>query len=141
MVITFKKWLVKKMMKTPFVLLGFLCCLGALFPSAQCSAQDYTFSWSSNAEPIEGYRLHYKKGGAAALPFDGTGAGGGSSPITVGKVTTYTITGLDADAVYHFALTAYNGTDESGYSEIITIDPNESGSTVPVPQLFNIRKN
>lgn len=118
----------------------FLAALGLAY-TGTCAAQDYTFTWSANQEPVEGYKLYYKKGGTAVLPFEGTGAGGGNSPITVGKVTTYTITGLEDDTVYHFALTAYNGSDESSYSEIITIDPSGSDSTVPVPHLLNIRVN
>jgi hypothetical protein len=26
-------------------------------------AEDYTFSWTANAEPVEGYKLYYKLGG------------------------------------------------------------------------------
>nr|WP_321465566.1 fibronectin type III domain-containing protein [uncultured Desulfobulbus sp.] len=127
------------MMKHKILILGYFFIAEMIAAAAACYAQDYTFTWTANDEQIEGYKLYYKKGGVAAVPFDGTEAGGGKSPITLGKVTTYTITGLDAEATYHFALTAYKGSGESGYSTIITIDPSQTGSAVPAPQLLNIR--
>lgn len=43
-----------------------------------------------------GYRVHYKRGGDHAPPFDGTDAEAGTnpSPIDVGDVTSYVLTGL-----------------------------------------------
>ena len=82
--------------------------------------------------------LYYKKDGAAAPPFDGTGATAGAAPIDVGKVTTYTVTGLDDNATYHFALTAYSGSEESGYSAIVTVNPAAASTTAPAPQLLQI---
>ena len=105
---------------------------------ANCIAQDYTFNWTENEAPVDGYKLYYKKGGAATAPFDGTEAGDGPSPITLGSVTTYTITGLDANAIYHFTLTALSGAEESSYSSIITINPTEAVSALPIPQLLDI---
>lgn len=89
------------------------------------TAQDYSFSWSANSEPVEGYKLYYKQGGEAGPDFNGTDAAGGQSPIDLGKVTSCTISGLQEDAIYHFALTAYSGTEESGYTDIITVNPSE----------------
>ena len=104
-------------------------------------AKSYTFTWSANPEPVEGYKLYYKKGGTTAPPFDSTGAVEGASPIKVGKVTSYTVTGLEDNATYHFALTAYNGSEESGYSEIVTVNPTaaSSSTTAPAPQLLQIK--
>jgi PKD repeat protein len=83
----------------------------------------YPFSWSANAEPVEGYKLYYKKGGSATPPFDGTDATEGVSPIDLGKVTSFTITGLEDNTTYHFALTAYNGSEESDLTDVITVFP------------------
>ena len=117
-----------------FCLVGF-----GLLVAAPAFAKDYTFTWSANPEPVEGYKLYYKKDGAAAPPFDGTGATAGAAPIDVGKVTTYTITGLDDNATYHFALTAYSGSEESGYSAIVTVNPAAASPTTPAPQLLQIK--
>ena len=116
----------------------FLFCLLATFSiltATESIAKSYSFTWTANPEPVTGYKLYYKKGGTAAQPFEGTGAVEGASPVNVGKLTTYTITGLDDNATYHFALTAYNGTDESGYSQIITVQP----GTGQAPQILNIK--
>ena len=103
----------------------------SMLTTTEARAQSYTFTWSANPEPVEGYKLYYKKGGAAAQPFAGTDALEGTSPINVGKATTYTITGLDKDSTYHFALTAVSGSDESSFSTIISVDP--------APKLLNIK--
>jgi Fibronectin type III domain. len=105
---------------TIFLLL--FLCLGAV----EATAKDYTFSWDANSEPVSGYRLYYKKGGtdiSPSAPFNGIGAQY-PSPIAIGKdVTSFTITGLDESATYHFALTAYNDNGESGYTQVVTMAP------------------
>ena len=116
-----------------------LCLVGSgLLAAAPAFAKDYTFTWTANPEPVEGYKLYYKKDGAAAPPFDGTGATAGAAPINVGKVTTYTISGLDDNAIYHFALTAYSGSEESGYTDIVTVNPSTALPALPAPQLLKI---
>ena len=124
--------------RTPFLFALFLVGFG-LLAAAPAFAKDYTFTWTANPEPVEGYKLYYKKDGAAAPPFDGTDATAGAAPINVGKVTTYTITGLDDNATYHFALTAYNGSEESGYSAIVTVNPTAASTSAPAPQLLQIK--
>lgn len=117
-----------------------LCLVGfGLLAAAPAFAKDYTFTWTANPEPVEGYKLYYKKDGAAAPPFDGTGATAGAAPIDVGKVTTYTVTGLEDNATYHVALTAYSGSEESGYSAIVTVNPAAAATTAPAPQLLQIK--
>ena len=105
-----------------------LCCM--LLPSLAL-AEECTFSWSPNPEPVEGYRLYYKVGGNAGPPFDGSLLTEGPSPIDVGKVTTFLVSGLAENTTYHFALTAYNGHAESGYSTTITVETNTPGPDPP----------
>jgi hypothetical protein len=94
-----------------------------VWPVFESSDKDYSFSWSANEEPVEGYKLYYKKGGSSGPPFGGTDAAEGPSPINVGKVTSATISGVEDDTTYHFALTAYNGSEESDFTDVITVFP------------------
>ncbi len=100
-------------------LLGF----ALLLIPVQSYAEDVSFSWTANPEPYTGYKLYYKTGANSAPPYDGTGLNEGDSPILIGKVTTYTLTGLSPNETYHFVLTAYSETEESAYSAIATVQP------------------
>lgn len=91
-------------------------------------AKDYTFSWAANNGSIDGYKLYYKKNGAAAAPFNGSDASEGCSPIDIGDVTSYTISGLKDNTTYHFTLTAYSGTEESDFTPVITVFPEQNYS-------------
>ncbi len=102
----------------------------------QSHAKDITFQWTANPEPFIGYKLYYKTGDNNTLPYDGTGLTEGNSPIQIDKVTTYTVTGLTDTDTYHFALTAYDESGESGYSTIVTVTP---GSTLN-PIIINIKQ-
>lgn len=86
-------------------------------------AKDYTFSWTPNTDTIEGYRLYYKKGGEPAPPFDGQDAENGPSPIRITDpaASSITLTGLEDNTTYHFALSAYNGADESDLTGAISV--------------------
>jgi hypothetical protein len=114
------------------------CCTALVCVIAATAgyAKDFTFSWSANPEPVDGYRLYYKSGGVAAPPFDGTMAVEGPSPVSLGKITSFTLTGLDDSVTYHFALTAFNSNGESAYSEIITV---AATGTSPAPVINRIR--
>lgn len=81
-----------------------------------CSALDLTFQWdpSPASDEVEGYRLYYKSGVSGA-PYRGNDAIEGPSPITIPAADLphpgypeYTLRGLDDQAVYFFALTAYD---------------------------------
>ncbi len=83
-------------------------------------------AWSPNPESdLDGYRIYY--GLDAGFPYSGTGINEGDSPIDVGSVTAFTLTGLSRASRYYIAVTAYdnaaNGTDdqtkghESWYSD------------------------
>lgn len=110
-----------------------LCSAMAIFPS-QTQARDVTFEWIANTETITGYRLYYKVGGDSTPPYQGIGITEGNSPISIGNTTSFTATGLSDYETYHFALTAYNGAQESGYSVIVTVSPNQN----PSPTIIKI---
>lgn len=79
------------------------------------SAADVTLTWNANTESdLAGYKL-----------YQGTVSGQYGPPVTLGKVTTYTLTlpSLDVDQSYFWALSAY---DLAG---------NESGKSVELSKL------
>ncbi len=82
-----------------------------------------SLSWDPNTDPdLAGYVLYY-----------GTSSGAYSSSISLGKVTTYTVTNLGDGLTYYFALTARNGTGvESGYSNEVIYAPAVSQFTLMV---------
>lgn len=64
--------------------------------------------WNANTEEdLFGYELYYDSDGSGA-PYTGNDANEGPSPINVGNVTTFTLTGLDLSNVYWFALKAFD---------------------------------
>jgi len=118
------------------IIILLICILILPVPSV---AMDFAFEWEANPEPVTGYKLYYKIGEDSGQPYQGTGLNEGASPITVGKVTTYTVTGMAPDKIYHFTLTAYNDDGESGYSSIVTVFPAQNPD--PVPTINNISIN
>jgi chitodextrinase len=113
--------------------IAFCIAMACLFATTDTFAKDYSFTWSANPEPVEGYKLYYKKGGTPGAPFDGADATQGPSPITIGNQTTFTISGLDENATYYFALTAFNSTEESGFSNIVAVNVSSTDTTSPTP--------
>jgi chitinase len=93
-----------------------------LFGQSTCFALNVLLKWDPNTESdLSGYKVYYKAD-TSSMPFDGTGAGGGSSPIDVHNQTTYTVNGLDPSRTYFFAVTAYNNSGiESEFSNIVKI--------------------
>jgi len=86
------------------------------------STNTVDLSWEESNDDIGviGYRVYYKQGNINS-DFDGTGATEGSSPIPVGDVLTSSVTGLDRDATYYFAMTAYDAAgNESPRSDIVS---------------------
>lgn len=66
-----------------------------------------TLYWDPvNNSRVNGYKVYY-----------GTASGKYGAPISVGKVTTYDVTGLQQGTTYYFAVTTvYDGTSESVFS-------------------------
>lgn len=108
--------------------------LGAalLFVPSLSYARDVSFVWTANPEPVIGYKLYYKGGADSAAPYAGTGLTEGNAPIVIGNVTSYTVTGLSPSETYHFVLTAYNESEESGYSAVVSVEPGISPKIIKI---------
>jgi hypothetical protein len=89
-----------------FIVLVLLLLLSSLSP-AHLAASALTLAWDPNAEAdLNGYKIYY-----------GKRSGNYGFVIDVGNVTRYTVTGLDPETRYYFALTAYdNAANESDFS-------------------------
>lgn len=123
--------------KLPVFFLTFFCLV--LFAFA-AQARDVTFTWTANAEQVDSYQLYYKASTTGGIPYDGTGATEGNSPVNTGNVTTFTLHGLSDAETYYFVLTAKAGTLESDYSAELILDPlpDQSGDAPPVASGSNI---
>ena len=103
--------------------------LFALFPS-RLVASALTLAWDPNTEDdLAGYKVYY---GTRSRDYDYV--------IDVGNVTQYTVTSLESEKRYYFAVTAYDTSEnESSFSEEVTGEaPNIHTLTPPsntaVPQ-------
>ena len=85
------------------------------------SGTQVTLEWDPNAEPVAEYRIYYDDDGSG-LPYTGTGASEGTSPIVTDSVTL-TITGLSNTETTYFAATAIAGIEESDYSNEVSYTP------------------
>ncbi len=86
------------------------------------SANEVDLSWEESADDtaVTGYHIYYKRGNMSS-PLNGTDAAEGHSPLDVGDVLTSSVSGLDRDTPYYFAITAYDAAgNESAYSEIVS---------------------
>ena len=92
-----------------------------------CFATTVTLQWNASTGAT-GYKVYYNAD-SSTQPFNGTGASQGSSPVDVGNQTTATIGGLNPTHAYYFAVTAYNASGESAYSNIVSV-PELSAPTV-----------
>ncbi|ACL69174.1 glycosyl hydrolase [Halothermothrix orenii] len=84
--------------------------------SATAGDGEVSLSWDS-VSGVTGYNLHY-----------GTSSGSYSVTIDVGNSTSYTVTGLNNNTTYYFAVTAYNDNGESGYSNELSATPQAESS-------------
>lgn len=98
-------------MKTKLFLSIVLLCL--LFTFSYANAVTVIAEWNPNTESdLAGYKLYY-----------GTSSGNYTTTIDVGNVVTHTIPDLATGAIYYFAVTAYDTSDnESGYSNEASLD-------------------
>lgn len=91
-------------------------------------AAQLKLAWNANAESdLAGYKVYY-----------GTGSRTYGSPINVGNVTTYTLTGLIAGQTYYIAVTAFDTAvpvNESGYSNEVSGVATDPGAVPSAPSL------
>ncbi len=80
------------------------------------SGNTFNLSWNANAEAdIAGYRVYYDVD--SGYPYEGTGATQGASGIDVGKVTSYSLSGLPANRNIYFTVLAYDGSGDEWKGE------------------------
>jgi hypothetical protein len=90
---------------TVFACLLLLICIGP--GSTQGLAAQVTLAWDANTDPaVAGYKLYY---GTAPRTY--------GTPVDVGKVTQFTLTGIQEGVNAYFAVTAYDASrNESAFS-------------------------
>ncbi|MDD2309698.1 MAG: Ig-like domain-containing protein [Desulfuromonadaceae bacterium] len=100
----------------------FYACIFSIVTATASQARDVTLQWDPSTDStVTGYKVNYNAD-SATTPFSGAGATQGSSPYDAKKVTTATLTGLDPNRTYYFAVTAYNATGtQSSYSNIVSV--------------------
>jgi hypothetical protein len=99
-----------------------LTCILFIVGQSVCFASSVTLQWEPvDSELVVGYKIYYQAD-SSAQPYQGTGADQGASPIDVHTNTTATISGLNPNRAYYFAVTAYNASGESAYSNIAAIN-------------------
>jgi hypothetical protein len=108
-------------MKMRTVLLG---CLVLLWSLATAYATDVRLAWDPpNAGTPTGYKL-----------YQGTAPGVYDAPKDVGLVTSTTVADLPPGQTVYFAVTAYNQTGESGFSNEVSFTPPQ-----PIPGAPRLR--
>jgi PKD repeat protein len=118
-----KRLIIAKIILLTVITLGF---------SANVWGKTVTLSWDASPSAVSGYKVYYDAGSSVA-PLDGIGAAEGSSPIDVGNVLTYTVTGLPDAEEHYFAVTAYDASNnESTYSNTVTSPAVISENNPPV---------
>ena len=81
-------------------------------------------AWEPSPTPgVSGYKLYYTDG-TSGPPYEGTGAYEGESPIDVGDVRSFSVSGLDSTRTHFFVATAYlpNGLESEYSNEVSTSD-------------------
>jgi len=80
----------------------------AVIAGIALAATSVDLAWDANTEPdLAGYKIYY-----------GTASGVYGTPIDVGNVTAYTLTGLTEGVTYYLAATAYDtDANESDFSQ------------------------
>jgi len=91
-------------------------------------AATVTLEWdASSSGDTAGYKLYYKISETGGAPYDGSGLDQGDSPIDVGDVLTYDLTGCTLSDRLYFVATAYDaGDDLYSWSEVSENPPDDS---------------
>ncbi len=91
-----------------------------------------TLSWTASSAPdINHYNVYYDTD-SSNPPYTAKGSTGGDSPINVGNVTSYVLSGLVNFVTYYITITAVDNTNlESSYSTVISTTPFPRPNTPP----------
>ncbi len=89
-------------------------------PTLRVNAGLNTAKLSYVSDAAKTFKIYY---GGTSGSYNGTGAGGGPSPISVGAQTSYTITGLGPFRTYYMAVKGFNDQGESVYSNEVVVHP------------------
>jgi len=91
-----------------------LAAILSLGVSSTSSAFTVNLQWDPNTESdLAGYKVYYSADPASLV---------GSTPIDVHNQTTASVSGLDPDKAYNFAVTAYNAAgQESSFSNVVAV--------------------
>ena len=106
--------------KQIFSVLGIIFCIHTV-----CFAADVTLAWDPNQEAdFAGYGIYYRQGNDGP-PYDLFGYVA-KEELSDPEAPAFTITGLQQDAVYYFALTAFDSAgDESAFSDSVCAEVGE----------------
>lgn len=98
-----------------------------------------TLNWDTvKVSDVAGYKVWYDTD-TSGYPYTGTGANEGNSPIEVGNITTFELTGLSAP-IYYVAVTAYdNSGDSSWYSNEAVVQLLGVEEESPKPKFQNAK--
>ncbi|MEM4368648.1 MAG: carbohydrate binding domain-containing protein, partial [Candidatus Anstonellales archaeon] len=96
------------------------------------SDRKISLSWTApNVPDINHYKIYYDTDNPNP-PYTGTGATAGNSPINVGNVTSYILSGLVNFVTYYITITCVDNTNlESTYSTVISTTPFPRPNTPP----------
>jgi len=119
-------------MKRQTMVKGFLVAALVVLFAGSALAKTVTLHWDASPSAVSGYKIYYQAGSSQA-PLTGSGATEGASPVDVGNVLTYTLTGLADSETHFFAVTAYDSNgNESSYSNIVESPPVSAVNNAPV---------
>ncbi|RII27488.1 MAG: hypothetical protein CXR30_15370 [Geobacter sp.] len=129
-----KKWQIFQFRIFLYIMVAWIGFQGI---QSTCYAYDVTLSWVADSDPtVIGYKVYYQQG-STAVPFNASGAVEGPSPIDNHALTTATVSGLDPNKAYYFAVTKYYSTgEESPYSNIVDV-PEGFAPTVSITSPTN----
>lgn len=83
-----------------------------------------TLSWDALPSTTTGYGYKVYYGTNNVPPYNGSGLTEGNSPIDVGSLTEFTLTGLSIGETYYLAVTIYDTLGrESWYSNAVSVTP------------------
>ena len=122
-------------------LLSAALVLGLVLVAAGARAAEVTLAWDANGESdLEGYGVYYRAG-TAGPPYDFFGYVD-ISDLSDEETPAFTVTGLQLNTTYHFAITAYDSSgNESAFSAsvcaevglVVTPCANDGGSAGATP--------